>query len=155
MKILLIVAAVAVLYKASGAGQNFVSAMYTATPGPRMGTSLADATGLPLSDAVSGMPLPNGCQPPTAVDTDLLPKPCQTGDANYGEFAPNPAALANATFLDPTKFIGMDTIQGSLRNSSYDIRGNPPVRKCKDSWGPVYQSVIEPDPHRKCLDDCR
>lgn len=152
VKVLLLVAALAVVYKATSHGQRFVSGIHTATPGPSMGTSLEDATGLPLTEAVSGMPLPNGCQAPAPVDTDLIPKPCVGGNNDFSDLAPNPSALAKATFLDPTKFIGADTIQGSLRNSSYDIRSQPPVPKCPNAWGPVYQSTIQADPWRKTLD---
>lgn len=150
VKILMLFALLAVVYKATQLGEKFST---TSTPQPSMGTSLVDATGLPLTDSVTNLPLPNGCQPPASIDTDLLPKPCVSGDDNYKDFTPNPAALTNMNFLDATKYIGESTVAGSLRNSSYDIRGNIPVPSCPGAWGNVYQSVIQPDPYRKSLCD--
>lgn len=152
MKILLLVTAAAVAYKVTRAGETFVSNVHTGTASPSFGTAMSDATGLPLTDAASAIPTPVGCQPPSAIDTDLLPKPCVTGDNNFAEFAPNPSALANMNYLDPTKYIGMDTVQGSRRNSSYDLRSNIPIPSCPGAWGQVYKSTIQPDPWRKQLD---
>lgn len=149
--ILLVLAAVAAGWNLVKNNESF-TALTSATPSPSMGTKLADSTSLPLTDATNGMPLPNGCQPPTSIDTDLLPKPCVSGNDNFAEFAPNPSALANMNFLDPTKYVGMDTIQASKRNSSYDIRSVPPIIKCPGAWGNVYQSTIQADPWRKPLD---
>ena len=151
VKVLLLLAAIVAVYKVCNAGEKFSSPILTATPSPSMGTTLADATGLPLTDAVSGMPLPNGCQPPSSIDTDLLPKPCVSGDADFSEFAPNPSALANMSFVDPSKFIGASTTSGSLRNSSHEIRDTVPVPVCPGAWGSVYKSTIEPDPWRKSI----
>lgn len=125
---------------------------FGSTASPSMGTKLSDATSMPLTDATTGMPLPAGCQPPTSIDTDLLPKPCVSGNDNFAEFAPNPSALANMNFLDPTKYIGFDTTHGSLKNSNYDLRMAPPIPSCPGAWGNVYKSTIQADPWRKPLD---
>lgn len=123
----------------------------TATPSPSIGTHISDAQGLPLTDAMTGLPVANGCNPPQSIDTDLLPKPFAGGDNDFGEFAPNPSALANQSFLTPAKFIGMDTTSGKKRNMSYDIRPDPAIPQCPGAWGSVYNSTIEADPYKKNL----
>ena len=155
VKIAVALAVLAVLYRCYSRNQEgFVANITTSTPGPSVGTHISDAGHLPLTDALTGMPVPNGCAPPQSIDTDLLPKPCAPGDTDFSEFAPNPAALANQNYLEPAKFIGMDTTAGSLKNSNRDIRQQPPIPNCPGAWGNVYKSTIQPDPWRKSLADC-
>ena len=146
VKIAVVIAVVlAMLRVVNQQGEKFVSNVTTGTATPSFGTPLADAAGLPLTDA---LPTPTSCSiQPNSIDTDLLPKPqAQADDFSY---APNPSALANQSYLEPAKYIGMDTTMGTKRNSSYDIRSNIPIPACPGAWGNVYQSTIMPDPWRK------
>ena len=80
--------------------------------------------------------------------TDLLPKP-SVAQANFGEFAPTDA-LRGAQFLDPVKFIGVDTQGSSLRNANYDLRSSLPIKK--NSVSPWLNSSYEPDMLRRPLE---
>lgn len=80
--------------------------------------------------------------------TDLLPKP-SVAQANFGEFAPSDA-LRGANFLDPVKFIGVDTQGSSLRNANYDLRSSLPIKKATVS--PWLNSSYEPDLMRRPLE---
>jgi len=98
--------------------------------------------------------LPGGWEgkgmPPASVSTDLLPRP----DANettqkFSEFAPrNP--LSEQNFLEASKLISADSIGASLKNPSYQLRRDPPLKRV--DAGPWMQSTIEADPLRKPLD---
>lgn len=152
LKIAILLAAVLAVYKVIiKQGEAFTSNVTTGTAAPSFGTPLHDASGLPLSDA---LPTPSSCMSqPQSIDTDLLPKPQSKAESDFAEFAPNPSALANQSYLEPAKFIGMDTTMGTKRNSSRDIRPNIPIPACPGSWGNVYRSTIMPDPYRKNLCD--
>jgi hypothetical protein len=82
------------------------------------------------------------------VATDLLPKSSVT-QANFGEFAPTDA-LRGANFLDPVKFIGVDTQGSSLKNANYDLRTSLPITK--SSVSPWLNSSYEPDLLRRPLE---
>lgn len=82
------------------------------------------------------------------VATDLLPK-SSVAQANFGEFAPTDA-LRGANFLDPVKFIGVDTQGSSLKNANYDLRSSLPI--AKNSVSPWLNSSYEPDLLRRPLE---
>ena len=82
------------------------------------------------------------------VATDLLPK-SSVAQANFGEFAPTDA-LRGANFLDPVKFIGVDTQGSSLKNANYDLRSSLPISK--SSVSPWLNSSYEPDLLRRPLE---
>ena len=82
------------------------------------------------------------------VATDLLPK-SSVAQANFGEFAPTDA-LRGANFLDPVKFIGVDTQGSSLKNANYDLRTSLPITK--SSVSPWLNSSYEPDLLRRPLE---
>lgn len=84
---------------------------------------------------------------PISVSSDLLPKPPQT-DNDFGEFAPK--RLTSMSFLDATRYIGLDSVGSSLKNPNYQIRADPPIPRA--SVGPWQQSTIEADLLRKSLD---
>lgn len=81
------------------------------------------------------------------VATDLLPKPTYDSQ-NFAEFAPK--SLLGQNFLDPKKYIGVDTQGSSLRNANYDLRSNPTIPRV--NVGPWQQSTIDSDLYRKPLE---
>lgn len=85
---------------------------------------------------------------PTFVATSLLPKPVVPGSESWN--MPNSDILANQNFLAATQQIGVDTVLGSLRNASYDIRNNIP--NPINVISPWNQSTITPDLERRPLD---
>jgi hypothetical protein len=120
----------------TAAPMDVVEDAYTAAPStvldegatsmPSWGDGLASpddgkCLGASLNAAFSddAVPLGSVTMPPTSVSVDLLPVgEIQTDDAST--YAPK--AIAGMNFLDPSEFIGVDTGNGALRNSSYDIR---------------------------------
>lgn len=88
--------------------------------------------------------------PPASVSTDLLPRPDANETAQkFSEFAPrNP--LSEQNFLEASKLISADSIGASLKNPSYQLRRDPPLKRA--DAGPWMQSTIESDPLRKPLD---
>lgn len=151
VKIALFFVAVVAIFKVMKGRESFISNVTTHTGAPTFGTPLSSGAGMPLTDALP---------PPTstdnrvaAIDTDLLPKPAVAGDNDYAEFVPNPAAIANQSFLEPAKYIGMDTTSGSKRHQSRDIRPDIPIPACPNAWGNVYMSTLQADPWRKNVCD--
>ena len=98
--------------------------------------------------------LPGGWEgkgmPPASVSTDLLPRPDADDTAQkFAEFAPrNPMSEQN--FLQASKLISADSIGASLKNPSYQLRRDPPLKR--SDAGPWSQSTYESDPLRKPLD---
>lgn len=98
--------------------------------------------------------LPGGWEgsgmPPASVSTDLLPRPDADETAQkFSEFAPrNPMSEQN--FLQASKLIAADSIGASLKNPSYQLRRDPPLKRA--DAGPWLQSTYESDPLRKPLD---
>jgi hypothetical protein len=88
-----------------------------------------------------------GFASPLSVSAALLPKP-GSRFKNFGEFAPK--ALSGQNFLDPAKFVGINTVGSSLRNANYDLRSAPSIPRRQ--VGPWSQSTIDPDPYRKPLE---
>lgn len=88
--------------------------------------------------------------PPASVSTDLLPRPDADETAQkFAEFAPrNPMSEQN--FLQASKLISADSIGASLKNPSYQLRRDPPLKR--SDAGPWSQSTYESDPLRKPLD---
>lgn len=160
MKVVGVIVLLIVVFKLSKSSEKFGSAtlapanITTSGPKTRMGVNISDSTALPLTDAMTGLPVPNGCNPPQSIDTDLLPKPCVSGDDNFSEFAPNPSALANQSYLEPGKF-NIDSTFGNKRNQSRDLRVDPAIPACPGAWGNIYQSTILPDPYRKNVFNCQ
>jgi hypothetical protein len=77
--------------------------------------------GNPAADAVSAC----AQNAQTFVSTSLLPKPNIPGQESWDITAPSDV-LANQNFLTATQQLGVDTVGSSLRNPSYDIRGDIP-----------------------------
>lgn len=78
--------------------------------------------------------------------TDLLP---QEMNKDWFEVMPDQITVKNRHLINVTKPIGVNTIGSSLKNPSYDIRGNPACPKFVVS--PWMQSSIEPDINIKGL----
>lgn len=85
---------------------------------------------------------------PTFVATSLLPKPAIPGQQSWDVDAPN-NILANQNFLAATQQIGLDTVLGSTRNQSYDIRGT--VVNPINVVSPWNNTSIIPDLERRPL----
>lgn len=86
---------------------------------------------------------------PSFVSSSLLPKPSTTGQRSWNVNAPE-NVLASQNFLSASQQIGVNTILGSTRNSSYDIRSNIPNPISVVS--PWMNTSILPDLERKPLD---
>ena len=86
---------------------------------------------------------------PTFIATSLLPKPTIPGQQSWDINAPQ-NILANQNFLSATQQMGVDTVLGSLRNPSYDIRNNIPNSISVVS--PWMNSTIMPDLEKRPLD---
>lgn len=86
---------------------------------------------------------------PTFVATSLLPKPVIPGQESWEVGAPNDI-LANQNFLSATQQIGVDTVLGSTRNQSYDIRNNIP--NPINVVSPWNNTSITPDLEKRPLD---
>ena len=84
------------------------------------------------------------------VSTDLMPPPTPVVENDFAEFAPK-NALADRNFLEADKMIGIDTIEGSLKNANYSLRADPPLKK-DDSISPWMVSTFTHDSRRKKLD---
>jgi hypothetical protein len=86
---------------------------------------------------------------PTFVATSLLPKPSIPGQKSWDINAPA-NILANQNFLAATQQVGVDTVLGSLRNASYDIRNNIP--NPINIVSPWMNTTITPDLEKRPLD---
>lgn len=87
------------------------------------------------------------CEPEDLFDVDkYLP---QEVNDDWFEVQPEPISVKNRHLINITKPIGINTIGTSLRNASYDIRGNPACPKFVVS--PFLNSSIEPDTNLKPL----
>ncbi len=86
---------------------------------------------------------------PTFVATSLLPKPDIPGQKSWDINAPA-NILANQNFLSATQQVGVDTVLGSLRNPSYDIRNNIP--NPINVVSPWMNTTITPDLEKRPLD---
>jgi len=86
---------------------------------------------------------------PTFVATSLLPKPNIPGQETWDINAPD-NILANQNFLSSTQQVGVDTVLGSLRNPSYDIRNTIP--NPINVVSPWMNTTILPDLERRPLD---
>ena len=82
--------------------------------------------------------------------TSLLPKNPQLGADAWDVAAPQDI-LASQNFLSATQQMGVDTVLGSLRNSSYDIRGDIPNPIAV--VGPWQNTTILPDLQRRPITD--
>jgi hypothetical protein len=117
-----------------------------ATQSPQMTTQIPQ---MPDVSAFYTSPPTMAPMGPLSTSADLLPK-ISKNQGDWGEFAPA-QALAAQSFVDSTKFIGIDTQGSSLRNASHDLRRDPPIPR-SDNVSPWLTSTIEPDLSRKALD---
>lgn len=81
-------------------------------------------------------------RPPTISDSLLPERP--PADDGFGEFAPN--VLEGQNFLDPSAFIGLNSVSGSLRIPNLSIRYQPP--NPQDPVSVFNNSTVEPDQYR-------
>ncbi len=86
---------------------------------------------------------------PTFVSTSLLPKPIIPGQDSWSIEAPNDI-LANQNFLSASQQIGVDTVMGSTRNQSRDLRNT--ILAPINVVSPWNNTSILPDLERKPLD---
>lgn len=86
---------------------------------------------------------------PTFVATSLLPKPVIPGQDSWSIEAPNDI-LANQNFLSASQQIGVDTVMGSTRNQSYDIRNS--ILNPINVVSPWNNTSIMPDLEKRPLD---
>jgi hypothetical protein len=112
------------------------------------GGSLTGAMDLAYADRAAPTGAQVQCNPISSVATDLLPKP-ETASDDYGEYAPR--ALKGQNFLDASRYIGANTVGGSLKLSSYDIRSTIPNPK-GNALGNINLSTVEPDLFRRPLE---
>jgi len=121
---------------------------------PPKGTNAAGIALTPQPSGTKPKKLPGGWEgkgmPPASVSTDLLPRPdADETTQKFSEFAPrNPMSEQN--FLQASKLISADSIGASLKNPSYQLRRDPPLKRA--DAGPWQQSTYESDPLRKPLD---
>jgi hypothetical protein len=83
------------------------------------------------------------------VDSHLLPseeRPVLDGQA----FIPPSRGLEKQSFLDLRSFLGLNSINGSNKNSNYGLRSEPPNPRL--NVGPWQQSTIAPNIYRRPLD---
>lgn len=152
IKIVLAVAVLYIIYRVWSARKAAVSEGFE-TWDPR---DYLYAT-LPAKDMSSGpgvTPMPSSATPsplPKAIglSTDLLPVAKPKLD-DFSEFAPK-NALSEQNFLSAEKMIGLDTINGSLKNPNYSLRADPVIKK-NDEISPWSVSTFDSDPLRKKLD---
>jgi len=112
-------------------------------------TSLAPGVTAPATTQAPSVTLiPAGSMGPMSQSVDLLPKASTTA-SEFGEFAPK-SLQGQQSFLDPTRYIGVDSVGSSLRNANYQLRRDPPVTKT--NVGPWSQSSIDADLMRRPLD---
>jgi hypothetical protein len=109
----------------------------TLVPGATMSPTVAPAATL----------IPSGTMGPMSRSVDLLPKP-STKSSEFGEYAPK--SLQGQSFLNPTSFIGQDSVGASLKNANYSLRRDIPI--AKSNVGPWSNSSVEADLYRKPLD---
>lgn len=93
------------------------------------------------------------CAPsaPTWDSASLLPKSTGKGVKSFQFSAEQEDLLANQAWLTAPERIGINTTEGSLRNASQDLRGDPFIIKM-DDVSPWNQSTIYPDLTRRALD---
>lgn len=87
---------------------------------------------------------------PSFVATSLLPKPAIPGQQSWDVNSPS-NILASQNFLSATQQVGIDTVLGSLRNPSYDIRNT--IVNPINVVSPWMNSTILPDLERRPLDN--
>lgn len=110
--------------------------------------SFYDAAAVNFSNRRAEMISPCAQNAPTFVASTLLPKINLPGQPSWDVY--DTAALANQNFLSATQQIGVDTVLGSLRNSSRDLRNNIP--NPTNVVSPWMNSTITPDLQRRPLD---
>ena len=89
--------------------------------------------------------------PGNYVASSLLPK----GDPkmkDWADLAPKGPLEGVDLLLEPNKTIGYDTVGNHLRNSSYDLRKEPPCPVQQVS--PWLNTTMGPDLNRRPLEDC-
>jgi hypothetical protein len=116
--------------------------------GPQLFSSEYQAVNLgnPRADAISAC----AQNAPTFIATSLLPKPTVPGQESWNIGAPQ-GVLASQNFLAATQQLGVDTVLSSLKNPSYDIRGDIP--NPISILGPFNNTTITPDLTRRALTD--
>jgi len=110
---------------------------------------LNDAMQTHISDVQSSNVLPESAGAPPLIDpAELLPR-----DENSEWAALNPMGsgdLQNVNLLQSGHHLGINTVSSSLRNASYDIRGDVPNPQAP--VGPWNQTTIQPDINRRPLE---
>jgi len=93
--------------------------------------------------------VPTSCQKNNIQNpSELLPK---DGNNQWSQLNPSgKGELANVNLLKAGALIGVDTIQGTLRNSNLQLRSEPP--NPQGSVGPWNNSTITPDMMRPALE---
>ncbi len=152
VKILLAVAALYIVYRIwkayrdSKAAEEFEAFdardyLYSTLPAKDMTTG----PGVTPMPTTTPSPLPKAI----GLSTDLLPAAKPKLD-DFSEYAPKDA-LSEQNFLSAEKMIGLDTINGSLKNPNYSLRADPAIKK-NDEISPWSVSTFTADPLRKKLD---
>ena len=75
------------------------------------------------------------------IAANLLPKPQPGGPGAFGQFAPNPEALAGKNFVDASRWVSLGSMT-SRRNINRDIRSDIPIPKT-NAISPWNQSSID------------
>lgn len=82
------------------------------------------------------------------VSSDLIPQ--ITANAGF-EYGPDPNVLAGKNFLDGSRWTGINTVAGSLRNANRQLRADPIIPK-NMGVSPWNVSTIEEDLARRPLE---
>lgn len=125
-----------------GGGYGLVQGMV-----PPAGQPFYDAAAVDFGNRRAEMISPCAQNAPTFVASSLLPKMNLPGVPSWQ--VTDTTALANQDFLSPMQQYGVDTVLSSLRNPSYDLRGDiPNPINVVSPWG---NSTITPDLERRPL----
>ncbi len=98
----------------------------------------------------NGAGYPGGnCYPKAQLNpSELLPSDPHSG---WAQLNPQGAGdLAGKNLIDPSYFLGVNTVGQSLRNANQQLRSDPPIPS-GPSFG-ILQSTIQPDVYRKSFE---
>jgi hypothetical protein len=132
-----------------------IGAETVSLPGPNvfMNDSFAQADvnqGRADSLSLCAQNAPTGGTAPLNVASSLLPMPAKENMEGFESCETSTNLLANQVFLNHQ--IGVNTVSGSLKNASLDLRSEPPNSIL--NVGPWHLSSIYPDLTRRPLEGC-
>jgi len=129
-----------------GVSPNYAPFEITGPMGPQNYYNQFQAVNIPNSRATTISACAQNS--PTFLSTPLLPKPSVPGSDSWDIGAPQDI-LAIQNFLSAVQQLGVDTVSSSLKNPSYDIRGDIP--NPINVVAPWNNTSITPDLERRPL----